>query len=247
MNKSVCYHGNLLVTYCYCWVILKLGTYLVFKDNTSRFWSFVLSTWLHWPLARCIVTWHKCMVFIMILHCKDILSQGQSGLMRWTFGTNHAPGAETITRPVDLQSSSLPVCYDCPVTHHKSLVNEILWNEQNGRAREVDRWKERRREGEKQMKKEEARQMRRDSAGQGQGQGHKNHIGQAWLKPSDFYAYNLSLFYLSYSGFELTGAEFGGHGRLGPPGPDLDTHKKGQVKQRTILCCIPIKRWFIIL
>ena len=49
----------------------------------------------------------------MILHCKAILEQGQSGLMRW-FGFNHVPGAESIARwPIDQQSSVLPLSYVC--------------------------------------------------------------------------------------------------------------------------------------
>ena len=39
------------------------------------------------------------------------------------FGMNHAPGAGLIARPVDLQSSVLPLCHDCP---HKVTCIELI-------------------------------------------------------------------------------------------------------------------------
>ena len=52
-----------------------------------------------------------------ILHCKAILNRGQPGLMmanEMNFAMNHAPGAGLIARPVDQQSSILPLYYGCP-------------------------------------------------------------------------------------------------------------------------------------
>ena len=48
------------------------------------------------------------------MHSKATLGQEQPGLMRQIFGKNHALGAGLIARPADLQSSALPLCYDCP-------------------------------------------------------------------------------------------------------------------------------------
>ena len=40
--------------------------------------------------------------------------QGTTWAYAMNFGTNHAPSAGSIAGPVDLQSSALPLCYDCP-------------------------------------------------------------------------------------------------------------------------------------
>ena len=48
------------------------------------------------------------------LYCNDTLGRGQSGLIRWRFGMNHAPGAGLIARPINQQSSSLPLAMDTP-------------------------------------------------------------------------------------------------------------------------------------
>ena len=37
--------------------------------------------------------------------------------MRWFVVKNHVPGAGSIARPVDRQSSALPLCYECPLLH----------------------------------------------------------------------------------------------------------------------------------
>ena len=63
--------------------------------------------------------WNDVINYAMILHCKTILSRGQPGLMIWIvwwiFVVNHAPGAGSIARPVDQQSSALPLCYGHPL------------------------------------------------------------------------------------------------------------------------------------
>ena len=39
---------------------------------------------------------------------------------------NHAPGAGSVARPVDLQSSVLPLCYGCPLNmQHKPDPDEF--------------------------------------------------------------------------------------------------------------------------
>ena len=53
--------------------------------------------------------------YAVILHCKAILGQGKHGLNKIYFSTSYAPGSALITRPVDLQSSMLPLCYDYPL------------------------------------------------------------------------------------------------------------------------------------
>ena len=48
-----------------------------------------------------------------VLHCKAILGREQPGLL-WNFIMNHAPGAGLIIKPVDQQSSPIPLCHRCP-------------------------------------------------------------------------------------------------------------------------------------
>ena len=44
---------------------------------------------------------------------------------KMNFGMKHAPSAGLITRPVDLQSSSLPLCYGSPVGERLDIVVQI--------------------------------------------------------------------------------------------------------------------------
>ena len=49
-----------------------------------------------------------------ILHCKAT-GLGTIRATKIKFVVNHAPGAGLIVRPIDLQSSMLLQCYDCPL------------------------------------------------------------------------------------------------------------------------------------
>ena len=42
------------------------------------------------------------------------------------FVTNHAPDAGSIARPVDQQSSALPLCYGCPRVIHLLFTTSVL-------------------------------------------------------------------------------------------------------------------------
>ena len=53
--------------------------------------------------------------------------QGATRANEISYSMNHAPGAGLKTRLVDLQSSALPLCYDCPPPRHK-LLREIIAN-----------------------------------------------------------------------------------------------------------------------
>ena len=68
-------------------------------------------------------------------YCKAILGRGKHGM---NFVMNHAPGAGSIARPVDQQSSTLPLCYGCHYTNifhpdypHPSIASQYvaLWPE----------------------------------------------------------------------------------------------------------------------
>ena len=60
----------------------------------------------------------------MILHSKATLGWDKPWLMRFILGVNHAPGAGSSAQPVDLQSSALPLCYDCPLESNKDAHNK---------------------------------------------------------------------------------------------------------------------------
>ena len=59
--------------------------------------------------------------YAMIMHCKAILS-GTIWASEMNFDMNHALGAGSIARPVDLQSSSLPLCYKMRGSMRKSVL-----------------------------------------------------------------------------------------------------------------------------
>ena len=50
---------------------------------------------------------------------------GQPGIMRWHFVMNHTPGAGLIARPVDLQSSVLPL-YHRPTVWKRKWIELVL-------------------------------------------------------------------------------------------------------------------------
>ena len=56
------------------------------------------------------------MVYVaIILYCSSILGLGQPALIIIiNYGMNHAPGTGPIARPIDLQSSTLPLHLVCP-------------------------------------------------------------------------------------------------------------------------------------
>ena len=61
--------------------------------------------------------------------CKAILGRGQPGPMRWILLEPlppHAPDAGSIARPVNQQSSALPLHCGCPLPHKKKPQGRIL-------------------------------------------------------------------------------------------------------------------------
>ena len=53
---------------------------------------------------------------------KRYTGQGTTWADEMNYGMNHAPGARPIARPVDLQSSMLPLCYSCPLYIHEEMT-----------------------------------------------------------------------------------------------------------------------------
>ena len=50
---------------------------------------------------------------------RDYTGLGTTWANEMNIGVNHAPHAGSIARPVDLQSNTLPLCYDSPLPVYK--------------------------------------------------------------------------------------------------------------------------------
>ena len=78
------------------------------------------------------MTW--MLFYASILHCKAILGRGQPELIR--FVMNHAPGLRLIARPVDQQSSALPLQHRRPCPSNECWHNIACWQVGSG----VEEW-----------------------------------------------------------------------------------------------------------
>ena len=77
---------------------------IVWCVSVACVWDSVMNEWMN-----------EWMEFLRTRFYTDYTGPGKTWSNEMNFVMNHAPGAGSITQPVDLQSSALPLCYGLPL------------------------------------------------------------------------------------------------------------------------------------